>query len=76
MKEEYDLKNRKRRKNPYFKKLTEKKQSITIRLDASSIDYFKSLSEELDIPYQRIINLYLRDCASTKRKLKVLWTDK
>ena len=58
MRAEYDFS--KARKNPYAKLL---KQSVTIRLDAPTIAYFKSLSAELDIPSQTLINLYLRDCA-------------
>ncbi len=68
MRKEYDFS--KARKNPYAKRL---KKQITIRLDDPTIDYFKNLSEELGIPYQTLINLYLRDCASRKRKLSMNW---
>jgi predicted DNA binding CopG/RHH family protein len=68
MRAEYDFS--KARKNPYAKLL---KQSVTIRLDAPTIAYFKSLSEELDIPYQTLINLYLRDCALSQRKPNLRW---
>ncbi len=68
MKAEYDFS--KSRKNPYASQL---KKQITIRLDEESIDYFKELSEELGIPYQSLINLYLRDCASSQRKLSLRW---
>jgi uncharacterized protein (DUF4415 family) len=60
----------KSRKNPYAKLL---KQSVTIRLDQQTVVYFKGLSEETGMPYQNLINLYLRDCASTKKKLKLEW---
>ena len=57
-------------KNPYAKKL---KKQITIRIDPDTIDYFKSVGESSNIPYQSLINLYLKDCASHKRKLKMQW---
>ena len=58
------------RKNPYASQL---KKQITIRLDEESIGYFKSISEEVGIPYQSLINLYLRDCAASGRKLDLNW---
>ncbi len=58
------------RKNPYASRL---KRQITIRLDEESIGYFKSISEEVGIPYQSLINLYLRDCAASHRKLDLNW---
>lgn len=69
MRTEYDFSNA--RKNPYASQL---KKQVTIRLDQESIDYFKSLSEELGIPYQSLINLYLRDCAASHRKLNLNWS--
>ncbi|MCK6548645.1 BrnA antitoxin family protein [Myxococcota bacterium] len=57
--------------NPYAARL---KRQITIRLDQSVLDYFKSLSEDAEIPYQTLINLYLRDCAAKKRRVDVRWT--
>ena len=68
MRDEYDFS--KARKNPYA---TQLKKSITIRLDEESIDYFKAISEEIGIPYQTLINLYLRDCAASHRKLNLQW---
>jgi predicted DNA binding CopG/RHH family protein len=56
--------------NPYAQKL---KKQITIRLDEETIAYFKAMAEEKDIPYQSLINLYLRDCAQTHRGLKLAW---
>ena len=70
MKKEYDLTKMKHRKNPYAKRL---KKQITIRLDDETIKYFKELSEDTGLPYQNLINLYLRDCASHHRKLKMQW---
>ncbi len=71
MKEEYDLTKMKRRKNPYAKNL---KKQITIRLDDETVKYFKGLAMETGLPYQNLINLYLRDCAEHHRKLSMEWT--
>lgn len=68
MRDEYDFS--KSRKNPYASQL---KKQITLRLDEESINYFKSISEEVGIPYQSLINLYLRDCAASHRKLNLDW---
>ncbi len=68
MGDEYDFS--KARKNPYS---TQLKKSITIRLDEDSVGYFKAISEEIGIPYQTLINLYLRDCATSHRKLNLQW---
>ena len=68
MLEEYDFS--KARKNPYAAKLS---KQITIRLDEDSIGFFKEISEQLGIPYQSLINLYLRDCAAQNRKLDLRW---
>jgi predicted DNA binding CopG/RHH family protein len=69
MRKEYDFS--KARKNPYAAKL---KRPVTIRLDESSIAYFKKISGEVGIPYQSLINLYLRDCAASHRKLTLDWS--
>ena len=68
MRKEYDFSAAK--KNPYAAQL---KKQITIRLDEKSITYFKSISEDVGIPYQSLINLYLRDCAASHRKLNLNW---
>jgi predicted DNA binding CopG/RHH family protein len=60
----------KARRNPYAKRL---KRSVTIRLDAAALKYFKDLAGESGIPYQTLINLYLRDCATSGRKLAMEW---
>lgn len=70
MRTHYDFSKMKGKKNPYIKYL---KQPITMRLDKDSLEYFKSLSEESGIPYQTLINLYLRDCAAKGRKLDLKW---
>ena len=69
MRKHYDFSNA--RKNPYAAQL---KKSVTIRLDEGSIDYFKAMAEETGIPYQSLINLYLKDCAATGKKLSLAWT--
>ena len=69
MRKHYDFSSA--RKNPYASRL---KKSVTIRLDEGSISYFKGMAEETGIPYQRLINLYLTDCAASKRKLDLAWT--
>ena len=68
MRKEYDFTNA--RPNPYAKRL---KRSVTIRLEAPTIEYFKGLAKETGIPYQTLINLYLRDCAMNHRKLNLRW---
>ena len=70
MREHYDFSKMKGRKNPYVKQL---KQPVTMRLDRDTVSYFKSMSEETGIPYQSLINLYLRDCAVNQRKLNMTW---
>jgi len=68
MRDNYDFS--KSIKNPYSKKL---KKQVTIRLDEDTIEYFKNMAENKGIPYQSLINLYLRDCAETHKELKVKW---
>lgn len=70
MRDHYDFSNMKGRKNPF---VTYLKQPVTLRLDYDTVAYFKSLAEETGIPYQSLINLYLRDCALHHRKLKMEW---
>jgi len=57
-------------KNPYIKHL---KHPVTIRLDKDSVAYFKAMANELGMPYQNLINLYLRDCAINQKKLMLKW---
>ena len=68
MKKSYDFS--KARKNPYASRL---KRQVTIRLDDQTIEYFKTISQECGIPYQTLINLYLRDCAATGKRLAMNW---
>jgi len=69
MREEYDFS--KAVKNPYVRK--QAKTPVTIRLDAATVAYFKSLSDEANLPYQTLINSYLADCAKRKLKPKIAW---
>ncbi|HJN43714.1 MAG: BrnA antitoxin family protein [Vicinamibacterales bacterium] len=68
MRRQYDFSNA--RRNPYAKRL---KKQVTIRLDEDTVQYFKDLSDETGIPYQTLINLYLRECASSRKKLSLVW---
>lgn len=70
MLEEYNIAGLNPRKNPYIGKL---KKQITINLDAGTIEYFKGLAEKTGIPYQTLINMYLTDCATQKKVLKMEW---
>jgi uncharacterized protein (DUF4415 family) len=68
MRKHYDFSNAKR--NPYAHHL---KRQVTLRLDQDTISYFKQLSEDTGIPYQTLINLYLRECASTGKRFSLAW---
>ena len=70
MKSEYDLSKMKSRKNPYAAKL---KKPVSMRLSEDVVLYFKAMAAEVGIPYQSLINLYLRDCAASHRKLSLNW---
>lgn len=68
MRKEYDFGNAV--KNPYAKKV---KTPVTIRLDQKTVEYFKDLSEQINLPYQTLINSYLADCAQRKLKPNISW---
>lgn len=70
MKAEYDLSKMKSRRNPYASKL---KKSVTMRLSEDVVVYFKSMASEVGVPYQSLINLYLRDCLAQNRKVEIKW---
>jgi len=70
MREEYDFS--KSHKNPYAKQL---KRQVTLRLDITAVAYFKRMGAELGIPYQNLINLFLRDCAIQKRRPNIQWLE-
>ena len=68
MRDRYDFS--KGKQNPYAKRL---KKQITIRLDEDTLSYFKGLADDTEIPYQTLINLYLRECAKTKKRPAMRW---
>lgn len=70
MKTEYDLSKFKSRKNPYAAKL---KLPVSMRLSEDVVAYFKRMALEAGVPYQSLINLYLRDCVMQHRKVKIAW---
>jgi len=70
MKTEYDFSQMKSRKNPYASKL---KKPVTIRMGDDVVSYFKKMADETGIPYQSLINLYLRDCVAHDRKPDLSW---
>ena len=70
MRAHYNFSKMKGVRNPYRSRL---KQPITIRLDKATVAYFKGIAAELGMPYQNLINLYLRDCAIHQKKLDLRW---
>ena len=70
MRDHYEFGKMKGERNPYVKALT---QPITMRLDKGTVAYFKSLATDLGMPYQNLINLYLRDCALNHKRLDLKW---
>ncbi len=70
MRAEYDFSKMKARKNPYASKL---KKPVTMRISADVIDYFKGMANKANVPYQSLINLYLRDCVAQHRKIDISW---
>ena len=66
MKAEYDLSKMKSRPNPYASRL---KKHVTMRLSADIVEYFKMMAAQMDVPYQKLINMYLRDCVVSHRKI-------
>jgi len=73
MKSEYDLSKMKSRRNPYASKL---KKPITMRLSEDVVAYFKGMAVEAGVPYQSLINLYLRDCVTQHRQVQIAWPGK
>jgi len=68
MRKQYDFSRA--RRNPYARQI---KRQVTIRLDEATVCYFKQLAMEAGMPYQTLINLYLRDCATSGRRLAMSW---
>lgn len=73
MKDEYDLSKMKSRRNPYSSKL---KTPVTMRLSEDVVVYFKRMAVEAGVPYQSLINLYLRDCVMQHRQVQIAWPSK
>ena len=73
MNPEYDLAKMKSRRNPYASKL---KKPVTMRLSEDVIGYFKGMADESGVPYQSLINLYLRDCVTQHRRVQIVWQPK
>jgi len=73
MKKNYDLKKLKWKANPYLKLL---KKPVTIRFDQDVVEYFKGLSEKEGVPYQTLMNQYLRFCKDEGFKPKTTWKKK
>ncbi len=71
MRAHYEFSKMHGRRNPYIKYL---KQPVTIRLDKNTVAYFKELSDKVGMPYQNLINLYLRDCAFSRKKPHLNWS--
>lgn len=70
MKAQYDLSSMKSRANPYASRL---KKPVTMRLSEDVVAYFKGMASESGVPYQSLINLYLRDCLAQNRKIDIKW---
>ena len=70
MKDEYDLRKMMSRPNPYAKRL---KKQLTIRMGVDIIAYFKAMAAQTGVPYQNLINLYLRECVLSRKKLQMKW---
>ncbi len=73
MKAEYDLSKMKSRRNPYASKL---KKPVTMRLSEDVVAYFKEMATDAGVPYQSLINLYLRDCVTQHRQVQIVWHGK
>ena len=73
MRSEYDFSKMKSRKNPYASKL---KKSVTMRLSEDVVTYFKGMAVDAGVPYQSLINLYLRDCVMQHRQVQIIWPAK
>ncbi len=69
MKKEYDFSRLKELKNPYVRK----KKAVGINLSPAVVDYFKALADQTGLPYQKLIDLYLLDCAKKRKKLNMKW---
>ncbi len=73
MRSEYDFSKMKGRPNPYASKL---KKPVTMRLSEDVVAYFKAMAAEAGVPYQSLINLYLRDCVAQHRRIRIAWPER
>jgi len=64
---EYDFSKMKGRRNPYASRL---KRPVTMRIGSDVVEYFKAMAFQMDVPYQKLINMYLRDCVNSHRKIE------
>ena len=73
MKKNYDLKKMSWKPNPYLRAL---KKSVTIRFDQDVVEYFKELSAREGVPYQTLMNQFLRFCKEERLKPTTSWKKK
>jgi len=73
MRKHYDFSAMDSKKNPYASKI---KKPVTMRLSEEVVDYFKAMAVASGVPYQSLINLYLKDCIDQKRKIDINWRSK
>ena len=73
MKKNYDFKKLKWKSNPYIKLL---KKPVTIRFDEDVIEYFRALSKKEGVPYQTLMNLFLRFCKDEGLQPMMQWKKK
>ena len=66
MRDNYDFSNSKL--SPYAQML---KKTITIQVGTDVLDFFQNMAKEYNMPYENLINLYLKDCACNQRKFKI-----
>ena len=68
MRKHYDFSQAK--PNPYAKRL---KREVTVRLDEGTVEYFEAIAAETGIPARTLMNLYLRECAASRKRLALHW---
>jgi uncharacterized protein (DUF4415 family) len=70
MRKNYDFKKMKWKANPYLKLL---KKPVTIRFDQDVVDYFKILGKAEGVPYQTLMNQFLKYCVEHQLRPKTAW---
>jgi len=68
MRKHYDFSQAK--PNPYAKQM---KRDVTVHLDEGTVEYFEALAAETGIPARTLMNLYLRECAASRKRLALRW---